>query len=198
MNDQEQALKDLETIKTFLAEGQNNLKDSGFHFMFWGLVIPIGVGGFYALLDRFEGSDLLITAYWSIFCGIGALVSLLVGAVTGKREKTRGFASKVHALLWVGLLAAIGVTFIIQIAAVKMVSSAFLAQIAVLLGIAYWVHGSLIRLTWFRLIALLWWGTAIAVAFMGIVAASFALSGATFVCSFIPGLILSLRARRRA
>ena len=197
MHEKEQAIKDLETIKTFLAEGHNNLKDSGFHFMFWGLFIPAAVGGFYAFLARFGGSDILTKAYWSIACGFGAIVSLIVGMMTGKREKSRGFASKVHALLWVGLLSAIAVTFISQIAAARPVTSAFLAQIAILLGFAYWIHGSLLRLTWFTLLALPWWIAAIALSFTGTVAASFILSGATFICSFIPGVILSLRSRRR-
>jgi hypothetical protein len=197
MNEKEQAIKDLETIKSFLEEGQNNLKDSGFHFMFWGILIPLSVGGFYALFERFGGSDLFAKAYWSIACGIGAVVSLIFGMVAGKREKSRGFASRVHALLWVGLLSAIAVTFLIQIAAARPVTSAFLAQIAILLGIAYWVHGSLLRLTWFSLVGILWWIAAIALSFTDIVAASFILSGATFLCSFIPGVILSRRSRRR-
>ena len=48
-SEQQKAIKDLETIKTFLEEGQKNLRDTGFHFMFWGLLIPASLAVFYLL-----------------------------------------------------------------------------------------------------------------------------------------------------
>lgn len=194
--EQERALQDLETIKSFLEEGQRNLSASGFHFILWGLLIPTAVAVFYALSPRMGNVPLFAAGYWPTVCGLGALVSIIAGIRDGKRERARGFASRIHALLWIGFFAAIAATFAIQIAVVHEATPSFLAHIAILLGIAYWIHGSLIRLTWFTLVALLWWITAIIVASMGLFAATIALGAATFVCAFIPGVILSLRKAR--
>lgn len=192
-NEQERALQDLETIKSFLEEGQRNLSASGFHFILWGLLIPTAVAVYIALGPRLGNVQLFAAGYWPSVCGLGALTSIIAGIRDGKRERTRGFASRTHALLWIGFFAAIAVTFAIQIAVVHDATPSFLAHIAILLGIAYWIHGSLIRLTWFSLVALLWWITAIVVASLGLFAATIALGAATFICAFFPGVILSLR-----
>ncbi len=189
-SEQQKAIKDLETIKTFLEEGQKNLRDTGFHFMFWGLFIPASLAVFYLLVARPGTPEYIITGFWPVVCGIGALVSLIAGIRSDKQGRAKSFASEVHSLLWVGILMAIGVTFLVQFIGAKSFDSLFIAHIAIILGIGYWIHGTLIQLTWFRLVGLLWILAAVGISLLGLSAASGIMGGATFICSFIPGLIL--------
>lgn len=189
-SEQQKAIKDLETIKTFLEEGQKNLRDTGFHFMFWGLLIPAALAVFHLFVARPGTPEYIITGFWPVVCGLGALVSLIVGIRSGKQGRANSFASEVHSLLWVGILMAITVTFLVQFIGDKSFDSLFIAHIAIILGIGYWIHGTLIQLTWFRLVGLLWILAAIGISLQGLSAASVIMAGATFICSFIPGLIL--------
>ena len=71
-----------------------------------------------------------------------------------------------------------------------------MAMIAVVLGLAYWVYGTVISLRWFSLFALLWWAAAIGISLATIQSAGAVLAVATFICSFIPGCILFARKRK--
>jgi len=196
--EQQQAIKDLETIKTFLAEGQQNLRDTGFHFMFWGLLIPVSLVVFYLFIAQPGTAGVIINAFWPVVCGLGALVSVIAGIRSDKQGRSHSFASNVHSLLWIGILTAIGAVFLVQMLGGKGFDASLLSHIAIILGIGYWIHGSLIQLTWFRFVGLVWILAAIGIAMMALMPASCAMGAATFACSFIPGLILHRSQSRRS
>jgi len=189
-SDQQKAMEQLQTIKTFFEEGQKNLHESGFLFMFWGILIPGATLVFYYLADIFGFGHPLVASFWPAVSFAGSLVSWIVGSRSGKRSRTKGYALKINSLMWIGFLISILILFLVQFMGKAEVSPAFLSYIALLLGLAYWIHGSMIQLAWFRFVSVVWWITAVMIAGRDWFTASILLAGATFLCSFIPGLIL--------
>lgn len=198
-NERERALQDLQTIKAFLEEGQRKLEDNGFHFIFWGLLIPLGMIGYRIGLSSLGEASGFARFFWPVLAGAGGIVSYIVGARTSARSGERGFAERISSSLWVGHLLAIAVLFAVQYACGSASSVAFLATIAIILGLAYWLYGSLIGLVWFKAVGPLWWIAAIVMSFGGIASASTILAATTFVCSFVPGCVLFIgkRSERR-
>lgn len=187
---QDRALQDIQTIKAFLEQGQRKLEDSGFHFIFWGLLIPIGFIVFSFLAPRLGYDAPILRFFWPVLCGTGGIVSFVVGTLSSPRSAHSGYAEKVSTALWVGNLLAVGILFAALFLGNGTFSLLFLSMIAVILGLSYWVYGTVIQLRWFTLVALGWWIAALGISFVGISVAGFILSAATFVCSFIPGCVL--------
>ena len=194
-NERDRAMRDLQTIKSFLEEGQRKLEDNGFHFIFWGLLIPLGMIAYRIGLASLGETSLFARYFWAVLAGSGGLVSFVVGSRTGSRAGERGFAEKLSGSMWVGHLMAIAVLFVVQYARGSAGSVAFLSSVAIILGLAYWLYGSLIGLAWFKLVGPVWWISAVVMAFTGITVASTILAATTFVCSFVPGCVLFLGKR---
>lgn len=188
--DQDRALQDIQTIKAFLEQGQRKLEDSGFHFIFWGLLIPIGFIVFSFLAPRLGYDSSLVRFFWPVLCGTGGVVSFVVGTLSSHGSAHSGYAEKVSTSLWIGNLLAVGILFSSLFLGTGTFSMLFLSMIAVILGLSYWVYGTVIQLRWFTLVALGWWIAAIVISLVDIALAGFILSAATFVCSFIPGCVL--------
>ena len=192
----DQAMQDIQTIKSFLEQGQRKLEDSGFHFILWGLLIPTGFVA-YSLIAPHAGFDSLFARlFWPVLCGAGAVVSVVAGVRAPRATGSSRHADRVSSALWIGNLAAVGVLFVILYLSQAGISVSFLAMIAVILGLAYWVYGTVISLKWFSLVALLWWASAIGISLVTIRSAGAVLAVATFVCSFIPGCVLFMQKKK--
>jgi len=192
----DQAMQDIQTIKSFLEQGQRKLEDSGFHFMFWGLLIPAGFLA-YSFIGSQVGHDSLFgRLFWPVLCGAGAIVSLIAGVRSSRSSGASRYVDRISSALWVGNLIAIAVLFAVLFFSQTGVSVFFMAMIAVILGPAYWVYGTVISLQWFSLVALFWWAAALIVARIPVQNAGAVLAAATFICSFIPGCILFVRKRK--
>ncbi len=198
-NERERAMQDLQTIKAFLEEGQRKLEDSGFHFMFWGLLIPLGMIAYRIGLSSLGETSAFARFFWPVLAGTGGLVSVVAGTLTGARARDKGFAEGISVSMWIGHLLSIAVLFAVHYAAGTANTVAFLGAVAIILGLAYWLYGSLIGLAWFKCVGPLWWIAAVVMSFNGIAVASIVLAATTFACSFVPGCVLFLakRAGRR-
>lgn len=190
---QDRAMQDIQTIKSFLAHGQKKLEDSGFHFIFWGLLIPAGFIGYTILAALYGHHSFFGRYFWPVLCGAGGITSFVVGSLSSRSESHFAYAEKVSTSLWIGNLLSIGLLFAVFFLAKLHFSISFLSTTAIILGLSYWVYGTMIQLHWFTLFALGWWIAAIAISLANIQVAGIILSAATFVCSFIPGCILFFR-----
>ena len=186
----EKALQDIQTIKRFLESGQRALEDNGFHFMFWGLLIPVST-----LLFQFGSSllgydHIIVILFWPVISFFGAIVSVVAGIKSSKKRRGNEFVGKLTASLWIGILIALFVLFLINYSSGKIFNVTFLCMISLVLGLGYWFYGSVIQLFWFKMVGPLWWISAIVMAGREWTLVSPIMAGTTFICSFVPGIIL--------
>lgn len=193
--EQESAIQDIETIKTFLDKGQMNLYETGFHFMLWGLLIPLSTLVYPLITAKFGYRSLIAILFWPAISAAGGIASYVYGSRFGKKHD-KGFASRLNKLLWLGFLLTVVCMYGVVFFNKTIPEPILLSYIALLLGLAYWIHGSLLQLTWFQLVSLLWWCAAILISGKNWETASRIMGITTFLCSFIPGFILNRRSRR--
>jgi hypothetical protein len=197
-NSNSRVLDDLGTIRAFLEEGQKHLDESGFHFILWGTLIPVATVVSYVLEASLPQGNAFLSLYWPLVAGIGAIVSVIAGILTGQKRRVRNFASKVNAFFWQGFLVAAVVLSVIDLTQRPGSIPLYLSHLSILLGLAYWIHGSMLGLPWFRRFALAWWLASPALAFLDWSIAAWVMAGTTFVSSFIPGIILRRSANARS
>lgn len=186
----EKALQDLQTIKKFLESGQRVLEDNGFHFMFWGLLIPLGSLGFQYISSSLGYGHLMVILFWPIISFFGAVVSITAGIQSGKKKHGNVFVGKLTASLWIGILIALAVVFFLHFRSGAQFGTSLVCMISLILGLGYWFYGSVIQLTWFKIVGLVWWVSAVVMAGLEWTFVSPIMAGTTFLCSFIPGVIL--------
>lgn len=187
MNEQ-RALDELQTIKNFIQEGRSKLKDNGSHMILWGIIIPVATLGSY-LLERFLGPEIHIF-FWPISMGLGGIAAALLGMSQGKKKRATSFADRVSTYLWIGMLIALATAMVSSFILKVTTPLNILRPTCLLLGLAYWVHSSLIKLSWIRLVALGWWILAVLVGFLDWNTASWIMAGGTMLLSLVPGVIL--------
>jgi len=192
----EKALQDVQTIKSFLESGQKTLEDNGFHFMFWGVLIPIGALLFEGFSAKLGYDHVAVILIWPLITFFGAIISVVVGRSFAKKKyKGNAFIGKLTASLWLGILIVLFVMFFVQFFSVKVFEVSFVCMISVVLGLGYWFYGSVIQLFWFKMVGPVWWLSAIVMSSLDWNLVSPIMAGTAFLCSFIPGLIL-FRKRR--
>jgi len=187
--EQEKAMKDLETIKRFLEEGKNQLSDNGFYFIYWGIAIPVVTTTFLILANTIEPGRWM-NWFWPVAVLLLLPVNILYGRNHSKQERNKSFLSQLNGSFWSGMLLMNLIAMAVFYIAIRGFTPALISIIAMNLGLAYWVHGSMLKLNWIRFQGLIWWGAALVIAFMDWQAASIIMAATTFICSFGSGLLL--------
>ncbi len=191
-----QALRDLETIKVFLQKGRQVLEEKGIHLMLWGLLIPVGTLVFYAMQKTGYAQSVISIVFWPVLVSLGGIASAIIGIQSGKGSGSGSDFERLSTSLWIGHLVAIGVLFVTFYSRGGIYTPFFLSSVSVVIGLVFWVYGSLLDVSSFRFLGIPWWICAACIVRFDIATASLALAGTTFISSFIPGLILFLRFRR--
>lgn len=191
----EKALKDLETIKEFLEEGKARLVDNGFYFIYWGLAIPLNTALFYLLM--FRGAPVpVLTWFWPVSIPVHTFITMIIAKGSTDKKVRKDFLSRINGMFWMGILftflVLIGIFMFMQ----QEINPTIMSYIALLLGLAYWVHGSMLKLNWLAFQGFIWWTAAIIISRLGWNGASWLLSATTFVCSFGTGMILRFQKGR--
>lgn len=194
--DEGKAIEDLKTIRTFLEEGRKSLDENGFQFMFWGALIPIATILFSFVIINNESLSFLHTWFWPIIGGIGFIASFVYGSKKSSRRKVYGFADRLVVLLWTGYGLMIIAFVLLSLFSGLFNKPILLSIIALSLGLVYWIHGSLLQITWFRLLGIPWWSTAVIISFLSWQTAPLVMAIATFLCSFLPGVVLAVKHNR--
>jgi len=192
---QEKAMEDLETIKSFLEEGKARLEDSGSFFIYWGLAIPLSTALFY-LLMKLSVPVVVLQWFWPALIPLHVIANMLMGKRRERRQEKRDFLTRINSALWMGILFTFIANMGIYILMKDGMTPAIMSFVALLLGLAYWVHGSMLKMKWLAFQGFIWWSVALAISRMGWNGASLMLSGTTFICSFGTGIILKLSKRR--
>jgi len=192
------AFEDLGTIRSFLEEGQRHFDESGFHFILWGTLIPVATIAYWFIERNCTPNNPVLTLFWPIIGGFGALVSFVIGFSTGKKRRVKNFATSINGLFWQGFFIAAILLSLIDILHGAGRITLYLSHLAILLGLAYWIHGSILRLRWFRGFALIWWVASPVLVMLDWSIASWVMAGTTFLSSLVPGIILRRAAIERA
>lgn len=194
MDPQTQAREDLAAIRRLMEDGQRVVDSAGPHFVAWGVLTSVALVATYVLGGR--GDTRAITWTWVAAVALGWLASLALTIAEGRRERVRSATSRILGGTWTGT----GVTMMLLGFAAPAGGGVDVASItgvlAAVLGGGFFATGLLVGSGWMRGAAILWWAGALAMLLWPGPHGLLLTAALVLLLQALPGLWLTLRARR--
>lgn len=147
--------EELAFIKEIIQQSRKTNFITGVEYILWGVIVPIGLIGTYLLIDFHLYS--LIRYLWVLIICAGWGFEIFHIIKTKKREKTKSYVTKSISALWTACGIAIMIISFIGLFASTNIKYDVSPLIAIILGIAYFVSGTLLEYKWLRNIGFVWW-----------------------------------------
>lgn len=191
------AQEELAFIRKVMTDSRDIIQEDGKMYLIWGICMSIACGSVYfdAAFALHIHSEIIFML--AIVIGVG--FSIREG-MQSKAAKPESFASRINGAIW----AACGCAMIV-VAMIMPILSGFKLTglspmyvsplISLILGIAYFICGTLYELKWMRYLALLWWLGAIGMFMMDSVAIMGVFALMLVALEVVPGFIFYRRAR---
>lgn len=194
MDPQTQAREDLAAIRRLMEDGQRVVNSAGPHFFTWGVLTTAALAATYVLGGR--GETRAITWAWAVAVGLGWLASLALALVEGRRERVRSATSRILGGTWTGT----GVTLMLLGFAAPagggVDPSAITGVLAAVLGGGFFATGLLVGSRWMQAAAGVWWAGALFMLLWPGRHGLLVTAALVLLLQTLPGLWLTLRARR--
>jgi hypothetical protein len=173
----------LKIITEMINRTKVNIRQGSFHLLFWGWLITV------CSLSEWLITNLTHYAhpyYVWILVIPGAFVSMIYGAVTGRKAKVQTYADKLYMWTWIGFLFAAIVLFIVQSDRMENVTP----YILLLAGFPTFLSGFIVKFKPLIAGGICFWVIAILVHFAGPSLALLGTPVAMFTGYLIPGYML--------
>jgi hypothetical protein len=173
----------LRIITEMINKTKINIRQSSFHLLFWGWLIFVCSMSAY-LLCKF--TDFTHPSYVWIFVVPGALVSIVYGFITGRKEKVHTYADRLYMWTWMGFMISAIVLFIVQWQRMDLVAP----YILMLAGFPTFLSGIILKFKPLVIGGIIFWLIAVIVSFAGPSVAPLGMPVAVITGYLIPGYML--------
>ena len=173
----------LKIITEMINRTKVNIRQGSFHLLFWGWLITV------CSLSEWVITNLTHYAhpyYVWILVIPGAFVSMIYGAVTGRKAKVHTYADMLYMWTWIGFLFAAIVLFIVQSDRMENITP----YILLLAGFPTFLSGFIVKFKPLIAGGICFWVIAILVHFAGPSLALLGTPGAMITGYLIPGYML--------
>jgi uncharacterized membrane protein len=173
----------LKIITEMINRTKVNIRQGSFHLLFWGWLITVCSLSEWLIAKL---SSYPHPYYVWILVIPGAFVSMIYGAVTGRKAKVQTYADKLYMWTWIGFLFAAIVLFIVQSDRMENVTP----YILLLAGFPTFLSGFIVKFKPLIAGGICFWVIAILVHFAGPSLALLGTPVAMFTGYLIPGYML--------
>lgn len=186
MNDKElSAEESLKVIQSMISLSREKIKQTGFHFILWGILVAIASLAQYCMV-RFEWKAFPSYWVWPLMSIIGGVMAFTYEKRRSRSVRTTSRFDRVYIFLWLGF----GITLITTIAisvANQLQPVPFILSIT---GLAVFISGVLFKFTPLILGAILFWLAAIVCLFLSPLNQLLLNAGVIALGYIIPGILL--------
>jgi len=190
--DKQKAVEDLKIVRTIMETCARRQQDDGIYLIIWGLLIPVATGLNYLIvyLEKWQ----LFGPLWGGVMLIGCVLSAVTGFRRGSdRSMTHG--AKIQAAVWVVSIFSIVLLMVTGFASGDIKRNMIMTVLSLIMANAIFISGMLSGTKMLKFVSGGWWAVGILCAFLPQYTAPAVVGAATFILSFIPGLILDRRYR---
>lgn len=183
-----EAIEELEFIKKVISDTRSVIVDNGFGFIFWGIIIVIGLlSTFAAIMLQFQFD---YAWNWVVVIGIGWIYSLYNGFKHGRSAKVHTFSGKLLGAVWIS--AGISMTILGFVGTFAgAYGGVYISPIlSTILGIAFFISGLLYDKKWITYLSAGWWAGAIIMFIYPYLYTLLLMSAMMIVLQIIPGIII--------
>jgi len=186
--------QELSFIKKVMDDSRRLIAADGRSFIFWGVIISIGLLVTYFAVDYKWESNL--SWFWPALIAFGWIYTIIAEGRHSKRAKTITFAAKIMAAMWIACgIAMTIVGFAGPIAGAY--SGIFISPlISIILGVGYAVSGVVFGKSWVSLLSIGWWGGAIIMFFMGSLETLLIMAAMMILFQTLPGIFLYNKSKK--
>ncbi len=157
--EEEKVQDDILFIRKIIEDNQRILVDNGLSYVINGFVIAIGVP--LSMVMSFAGMDRYVPFTWIFLIVLMVALNLLVSLKVEKQQRIKTFGSEVFSAVWLACGLSIVILFVLTFPTSGMTSPAFMATCASILAIGYLLTGVINDFKFMKVLAGLWWLTAI-------------------------------------
>lgn len=154
------ALEELQFIRKVIEESKRSMIYNGVDYILWGIIITIGLVStyFFTIYEFYKSFSLFWI--WAVLVPAGWVFSVYYGIKT-KTKQPKTFAGRLLSAVWASAgVAMMIVGFVGPLA--RAYSPLFISPvICIILGVAYYVTGTIVESRWVRNLSFGWWAGAI-------------------------------------
>jgi uncharacterized protein YbdZ (MbtH family) len=192
--DSEKAAQEISFIKSVIERNRKAGTPDGIQFIIWGIIVFMGMLGNYFLIKSENYSYLLWM--WIVLIAAGWTITMIISHKQEKKKGATNWAERIYVNMW--LSAGITMSIIGFIAPFTKVLSpmAICPVIAMIMGTAHFISGTINDFKWQQWVGVLWWIGGI-VLFLWVAHENFLLFGLLMILlQVIPGIKLNSYRKR--
>jgi hypothetical protein len=194
------AQEELSFIRKIMEDSRSSYADDGKPKILWGAIVAVAM--LYTYAQALADSDLYVSWVWIGLSIFGWAYIFWYKSKREKQEKTKTYTGKIIGAIWGGCGAAIALTVMLTMATsffhIDMILHpvALCPMTAIIIGIAYFLDGTVRIVPWVRNLSLAWWVGAIVMFFWPSVHVLLLYAVMVIAFQFIPGVVLLRRSQR--
>ncbi|MFC2133078.1 hypothetical protein ACFLR4_02815 [Bacteroidota bacterium] len=186
--------EDLEFIKKVIQDSKKMIVNNGLQYIVWGIIIVLGLLSVY--LDAQFQLRLNNLYVWLVLIGIGWIYSMIYVQRAKRKPSVKTFSGEMLGKIWLSLGIALTIMGFIGNISGAFHGSSFSPIAAVLLGMAYFLSGSVMDKTWIVYIGIIWWISSIIMFFLDGLTNLLVLSLLMILLQIVPGIILYMKYKK--
>lgn len=188
------AQQELAFIKKVMEDSRRIICDDGKSFIFWGILISIGMLVTYLKIAMDWGVHL--GWFWPVLIGFGWIVTIYVEVRADKKRSSKTFAAKILGSVWISC--GIAMTILGFVGSISgAYNGVFISPlISVVLGIGYLLTGVIYGKRWVSLLAIGWWFGALFMFYLQNLETLLIMTGMMIFLQTIPGIMLYKESKR--
>ena len=197
-----QAQEELAFIRKVMEDSRSSYIDDGKPKILWGAIVAAAM--LYTYIQALADTDLYVGWVWLGLSAFGWGYIFWYKSKREKEQRTKTYTGKIIGAIWGGCGLAIGLTVMLVIGTryfnIDMITHpvALCPLTAIIVGIAYFLDGTVRVVPWVRNLAFVWWAAAGFMYFWPTVHVLLIYAVMVFVFQFIPGIILLRRSQKLA
>ncbi len=185
---------ELSVIRKIMEDSRQTVVDNGVHLIFWGVLVTLCLLANYYMIVTKTALD-KAGMLWAIMMPLGAVVDMLIVRRMVRRVSVSTFGGKLLGLLWLASgLAMFMLGFLGPVTGAY--NPVFICPIiSVVLGVSYFVSGSIQQLPWLRNISYGWWAGSVVMFLYPGKHTLLIFAGMMLLFQVVPGLIMNRKAK---
>lgn len=185
---EQKAQQELAFIKKVMEDSKNILVEDGKGFIFWGVLITVGL--VYSYFAVISGGQKTLRWFWLALIAFGWLYTIIVETRQAKKRRISTFAGKIMGAIWISCGISMTLFGFIGPLAGAYSTIYINAALSFVLAIGYFVTGVVYRVKWITLLSIGWWAGGIVIFFWRDLSTLLVMAGMMIFFQLIPGILL--------
>lgn len=183
--------EDIDFIKKIIQDSKRVVVDNGIPYIVWGLIIIVGLLSTY--IEIVTSVEFNFMYLWIILITGGWAFSTIEAIKSRKRKRVVTFSGRVLGKTWFAVGISLSILGLVGVNSGAIQGQHFSPISAVLMGIAFFLSGTVTDKNWVKIVSYIWWGVSICMFFIDGLTNLLVLALLMFFFQVLPGIIIYVK-----